>query len=787
MTSTFAKPPVSRRALLNHTALVAIAAGLALGASVSHAAIVDSGPISIAVPNNIDGVYLNVVTGATGTSGGGTAGWDINLYATGGGLTFFWPSSPANSSGGVATAEPLYLPQPVGSVISVASFFSAASGGAGAAPFANFRVTGTNNLGIRFFNETTSAINYGYITIETTAASGFPATIQRIVYGNAGEAVTVTSGAVDTAPTLTYDPTTAAGVTFPGGPAGAVNATINITSAGAVGAGQTAVTGCAITGAGAGSFGAVTTTPAGGVFNTVTTAGSINLSCTRGASEATASLSCTETATPTVAGSPFTRVWALTCPAETAVAPVAAVAATTLTAGSGSVTPTIVSPAQGAGSTLFECSIPATAPSNFAITSNANQTLTAAAPLAIGLSCVPQAAETTATLTCAQTATPGPNPPDATATITCPAAPAAAPELVYSPTQAAGVTFPSGPAGAANATINITSSGAVGIGQTAVTDCAITGAGAASFGPVTTTPANGIFNTATTIGSIELSCTRGASAATASLACTETATPTVPGSPFTRTWALTCPAETAVAPVGAVAPTTLTAGSGSVTPTIVSPAQGAGSTLFECSIPASAPSNFAITSNATQTLTAAAPLDIGMSCVPQAAVTTATLTCTQTATPGPNPADATATITCPAATATVTPGIASGTTVALLSYTLPTSSSTATLSFTSTGNASVLSCTTVGAGFSVAPNPLNLATGVPGSVTVTYTGTTPGTYLGTLTCTSNTTGGPFSYPLSVNVAAVAVMVPTMNFVGMLLLVLSAMGLGLLSLGGVRRN
>lgn len=329
-----------------------------------------------------------------------------------------------------------------------------------------------------------------------------------------------------------------------------------------------------------------------------------------------------------------------------AVAPVVAVAPTTLTGGTGSVTPTITTPAQGAGSTQFACSIPATAPSNFTITSNASQTVTSTTA-AIGLTCVPQAAVTTATLTCTQTATPGPNPADATALITCPMASATAPTLTYSPDTATGVTFPGGPAGVANATIGISAAGAVGAGQSAVTGCAITGPGQASFGAATTTPANGIFNSATTTGSIDLSCTRGLTVANASLTCTETATPTVAGSPFTRIWALTCPAITPVAPVAAVAATTLTAGSGSVTPTITTPAQGSGSTQFACSIPLTAPSNFTITSNASQTITTTTAA-IGLTCVQQAAITTATLTCTQTATPGPNPADATALITCPA-------------------------------------------------------------------------------------------------------------------------------------------
>jgi|CXWL01.1.fsa_nt_gi hypothetical protein len=245
---------------------------------------------------------------------------------------------------------------------------------------------------------------------------------------------------------------------------------------------------------------------------------------------------------------------------------------------------------------------------------------------------------------------------------------------------------------------------------------------------------------------------------------------------------------TNVAPTLAVAGTTLNGGTGSVTPTITTPAQGTGSTVFACSIPATAPSNFAITSNASQTVTTSA-LAIGLSCAPQAAATTATLTCTQTATPAPNPANATATITCPAAGATVVAGTASGATVTLPGYILPSGSSSAALSFTSNGNSSVLNCTATGAGFSVAPNPLNLATGVAGSVVVTYTGSVVGTFTGNLSCTTTSAGGPFTYTLSATVgpAITFVPVPALGSAATWILILSALGMGLLVVGARQRD
>lgn len=119
-------------------------------------------------------------------------------------------------------------------------------------------------------------------------------------------------------PTLSYTPTAGSaatpgtGPTFADGPAGSVSASIAISATGASGGGSTTVSSCTITGAGATAFGAVQLSPVGGVFNATATSGSIGLSCTRGASPASALLSCNETPT---GGSATVRAWTLSCPA----------------------------------------------------------------------------------------------------------------------------------------------------------------------------------------------------------------------------------------------------------------------------------------------------------------------------------------------------------------------------------------------------------------------------------------------------------------------------------------
>src|SRR6218665_895731 len=89
-------------------ALVATVAAVGLASQAVHASVVTvnfSGNSLSAVPFNIDGFYLNVVTGATGTSGSATSGWDLNPYYAGTAganpsFNFFSPTGGGIGSGG---------------------------------------------------------------------------------------------------------------------------------------------------------------------------------------------------------------------------------------------------------------------------------------------------------------------------------------------------------------------------------------------------------------------------------------------------------------------------------------------------------------------------------------------------------------------------------------------------------------------------------------------------------------------------------------------------------------
>ena len=135
-------------------AAYAALAGIALAVpALSKADIIYSGIVNISVPNNFDGVYINFVTGQTGTTGSSVPGWNWNPYNGGSGLQFFWNGSP---NGGLTLDTTTYAVLPNGTPISSAnSYINTTSNSATAA----WRLGSSCYLGIRFINSQTNQTN----------------------------------------------------------------------------------------------------------------------------------------------------------------------------------------------------------------------------------------------------------------------------------------------------------------------------------------------------------------------------------------------------------------------------------------------------------------------------------------------------------------------------------------------------------------------------------------------------------------------------------------------------
>lgn len=184
--------------LNKHFAALGAAAAAVTGIGITEqadAAIVHSGPVNIAIPGTTQGVYLNVVTGFTQTSGS-FAGYDINPYqssATGPAMSFF-TSATANAStanrgyvtgqaGGTNTAASLNLAfgDPIGPTSTYNTGISAGT---------NYPAAGVNGLlGFRFFNEGAAQLQYGWARIVRPTTSTGIGSITEYAYEDSGAAI----------------------------------------------------------------------------------------------------------------------------------------------------------------------------------------------------------------------------------------------------------------------------------------------------------------------------------------------------------------------------------------------------------------------------------------------------------------------------------------------------------------------------------------------------------------------------------------------------------------------
>jgi hypothetical protein len=132
--------------LASHFAAAAAVAALAASAE---AQVTRSPFVAQVIPNNIDGLYINVETGLVGTASLSVAGWDINPYSATGLQWFHATGAATMRFPGAATGVAGNLNYST-SVDATGSFSTSQSAVVvGAAP-GNWRVNGSNYFGFRF-------------------------------------------------------------------------------------------------------------------------------------------------------------------------------------------------------------------------------------------------------------------------------------------------------------------------------------------------------------------------------------------------------------------------------------------------------------------------------------------------------------------------------------------------------------------------------------------------------------------------------------------------------------
>lgn len=178
-------------------AAAATAVGAVVAPAPTEAAVISSGPINITIPTDNVGIYLNVVTGVSATTPAGSPGWDLNPYGSTG-LNMFSSTSSGGNAAALGGVGPYvgtgtnYFNLTLGMTVSSASTFANTSvlTISGTTPL---NLNSANNyVGFRFFNESTGAVNYGYMQISLSGtAAAQPRAVVSYSYDNTGAAITI--------------------------------------------------------------------------------------------------------------------------------------------------------------------------------------------------------------------------------------------------------------------------------------------------------------------------------------------------------------------------------------------------------------------------------------------------------------------------------------------------------------------------------------------------------------------------------------------------------------------
>ena len=143
--------------------------------------------MNLSVPATTEGLYLNLITGVSGTAESQVAGFDIDIYAAvstnpSGQMKFYWGQA-SNGGAGVVSSGDSYAVLLPNAIIGPDSTFSRA---AFTGDTSAWQAGAAGYLGMRFLDEGSATIVYGWIALASTAPLGFPATIEGWCYEGGG-------------------------------------------------------------------------------------------------------------------------------------------------------------------------------------------------------------------------------------------------------------------------------------------------------------------------------------------------------------------------------------------------------------------------------------------------------------------------------------------------------------------------------------------------------------------------------------------------------------------------
>ena len=157
--------------LNSHFALCA--AALATGAAVgtANATVIYSEVINLPIPATIDGVYMNVQTGAIGSSSDTTAGWDVNPYGTSTTAVSLFAATGTGYMRNPGTTATAATRLDVGTVVGPSSIFYGNSTATMGSGIGQWSANSSGYFGFKFTAADT-ATHYGWMQLSIGSNAG---------------------------------------------------------------------------------------------------------------------------------------------------------------------------------------------------------------------------------------------------------------------------------------------------------------------------------------------------------------------------------------------------------------------------------------------------------------------------------------------------------------------------------------------------------------------------------------------------------------------------------------
>lgn len=163
--------------LNSHFALCAVALSTGVAAGTANAAVIYSGPINMIVPATMDGIYMNVQTGAWSSTTTTPAGWDVNPYGTSTTAVSLFAATGTGYMRNPGTTATAATRLDLGTVVGSSAFFYGSSSATIGAGTGQWVANSSGYFGFKFI-AADAATHYGWMQLSIGTNAGTRSIVQ---------------------------------------------------------------------------------------------------------------------------------------------------------------------------------------------------------------------------------------------------------------------------------------------------------------------------------------------------------------------------------------------------------------------------------------------------------------------------------------------------------------------------------------------------------------------------------------------------------------------------------